>query len=388
MSKNYQSLNTKFVHAGESPDAQFGAIAPLLVRTKTFRQPEFGVESAWAYSRGKNPTRSILEKKLELILGQGQATVFGSGDAATTMLLFNFLPGDHIICGKELYGGTVRLLEQLFKDYGILVSHIDVENEKEVAKALKPTTKAIFVETITNPSLNVTDLTRVSKIAKKHKLEFVVDATFTPPSSINPFYYGADTVLYSLSKYFGGHNDCLGGALITKNKKWHERHVWLQWSVGALLSPDESYRFIQELKTLGLRWRRVSDTADEVAKFLQSHPKIKKVNYPALKKQNSFDAVYAKNGFGGVISLELNETRYENLKKFVTDIQKNEIIVFAESLASPETIISHPATMSHRSLSDEKRQSLGISKSFFRLSVGFEGAQDIIKSLESSLKKL
>lgn len=384
-----QHISTKLVHGGEAPDAEFGAIAPLLVRTKTFRQPRFGKESKWQYSRGKNPTRSILEAKLESLLdNKGQAAVFSTGDAATTVLLLNLKPNDHIVCSKELYGGTIRLIDQLFKDYGIRATYVDLGDVKALNNNIQESTKFILTETISNPCLNIVDLNVISKIAIKHKVQLIVDATFTPPNVINPFDYGADTVLYSLSKYIGGHNDSLGGALITKNKSWHERHTWLQWTVGATLSPDECYRFIQEIKTLDLRWRRVSETAVQLAKYLQESPKVKKVNYPSLYKLSKFGAVYTNSGFGSVVSFELHEQEQNKLEKFVNDIQKDNIVVFAESLSSPETILSHPATMSHRSLTNKQRSDIGINYGFFRLSVGFEDAGDIIRSTKSALKNL
>lgn len=387
---NKPGLATKLVHAGEKPDPITGAIAPVLVRTKTFKQPEFGVESAWQYSRGKNPTRTILEEKLASLVGEGKATVFGSGDAATAMWLLTFKPGDHIIACQELYGGTVRLLDQLFADFGIKTSYVDVHDEKAVKTAVKPGTKAILVESPTNPKLGIIDLTKVGKLARELNLTFVTDMTFAPPCTTNPFEYGADVIIYSLSKYFAGHNDVIGGAIVTRSEELDAKLRWLQWSVGATLSPDECYRVIQEIKTLNLRWQRVSATANTLAAYLQGRPEIAKLYHPSLSTHENHELAkkQMKNGFGAVVSFGLRTNDMATLKKFVEKTQESGVIVFAESLASPETILAHPATMSHRSLTPERRKQLGINEGFFRLSVGFEDPQDIINALENGFKVL
>lgn len=381
---------TKLVHGGEKPDPVTGAIAPPLVRTKTFRQPEFGVESEWQYSRGKNPTRSVLEEKLADLLGKGKATAFGSGDAATTMLLLTFKPGDHLIACDDLYGGTVRLLNQLFADFGIETTYVNIHDKKAVLKAKKPNTKAILVESPTNPKLEITDLAEVGETARELGVKFITDMTFSPPCTTNPFDYGADVIIYSLSKYFAGHNDTIGGAIVTTDEKLDARLRWLQWSVGAVLSPDESYRVIQGIKTLGMRWERVSKTAQTVAEYLQSRSEVVKLYYPGLAKHDNHEiaARQMKNGFGGVLSFALRVKDRPVVKSFVDAAQKSGVIVYAESLASPETILAHPATMSHRSLTPERRKQLGITEGFFRLSVGFEEPEDIIKALDAAFAEL
>jgi cystathionine beta-lyase/cystathionine gamma-synthase len=388
--KNSTGLSTKLVHAGEPPDPITGAIAPLLVRTKTFRQPEFGKEAKWQYSRGKNPTRTILETKLASLLGKGTATVFGSGDAATAMFLLSLRPGDHILCCEELYGGTVRLLDQLFSDFGIKTSYIDVEDKEAVRKSITPQTKVMWIESPTNPKLGIIDLEKVSKIAKKFGLHLVMDMTFSPPCTNNPFDFGADTIIYSLSKYFGGHNDILGGAIVTLDKDIQERMEWLQWTVGAVLAPDECYRIIQELKTLEMRWKRVSETAQVVANYLKEHSAVAKVYYPGLASHpnHTIAKKQMKNGFGSVISFDLFEQSASKIKVFVDSLQKTNLIMFAESLASPETILAHPASMSHRSLTEEQRAKGKIHIGFFRLSVGFEDPKDIINALNKGLTLL
>lgn len=392
MTQNTSGFATKLVHGGEEIDPLTGAIAPVLIRSKTFSQPEFGKESKWQYSRGKNPTRSILERKLEVLAGGGYATVFGSGDAATAMFLLTLNPGDHIIACEELYGGTVRLFDQLFNRFGISVSYVDIENEAEVKKVLTNKTVAVWVESPTNPRLNAIDLAVVGKIAKKYKLRFVADLTFAPPCSIQPFEYGVDTVIYSLSKYFAGHNDVIGGAVVTKDKELYDKLCWLQWSVGATLSPDECYRTIQELKTLNLRWERVSQTANKVAQFLDRHNQVEKLYHPTSKSYPQKDRTVIKKQmgeyYGSVIGFDLKIKTLDKIKKFVSTLQDTGLVVFGESLSSPETLLAHPASMSHRGMSQEQRDELGITINFFRLSVGFEDSDDIIQAIDYALSTI
>jgi cystathionine gamma-lyase len=382
-----QGLGTTLIHGGEVPDPLTGAIAPILVRTKTFQQPKFGQEAKWQYSRGKNPTRSILERKLESLVPGGKATVFGSGDAATTMFLLTLKPGDHLICCKELYGGTIRLFDQLFADFGIRATYVDVNNVKEVRGAKTDRTVAIWVESPTNPKLGIIDLAKVGELARELKIRFIADLTFAPPCTTDPFSYGIETIIYSLSKYFGGHNDVIGGAVVTRNQAVYDRLCWLQWSVGAVLSPDECYRLIQEIKTLELRWNRVSQSAQKVAEYLASRTDIKKVYYPGLSSHKGHEIAkrQMKNGFGSVVSFDLTASSNEEIAKFVSVLQDTGLVIFAESLSSPETILSHPASMSHRSLTQEKRNDLGIGNNFFRLSLGFEDPEDIIAALDIAL---
>jgi cystathionine gamma-lyase len=380
-------IGTRLVHGGQSPDPLTGAIAPVLVRSKTFQQPVFGVESKWQYSRAANPTRSILERQLESLVGDGQATVFGTGDAATTMFLLTLKPGDHIICCRELYGGTLRLFNQLFADFGIQSSYVDIEDIEAVKKVQTDSTVAIWVESPTNPKLGVIDLNKVGEISRELNLRYIVDLTFAPPCTTDPFACGAETVVYSLSKYFGGHNDALGGAIVTKNQALYDRLRWLQWSVGAVLSPDECYRIIQGLKTLELRWARASQSAQAVAEHLQKHDQVQKVYYPGLPDHPGHEIIkkQMKHGFGSALAFDLVSGDLGLIRQFVNSLQDSQLVVFGESLASPETILAHPASMSHRSLTQEHRDNLTINNNFFRLSLGFEDPADIIRVFDEAL---
>jgi len=383
-------FNTQLVHAGEAPDPRTGAVAPVLVRSKTFAQKEFGVESEFQYSRGKNPTRQQLEEKLAILEGGGQAAVFASGVAAEAAFFLTLSPGDHVLCCQEVYGGTFRLLDQLLSRFGIEFDFVDFTNESAIRKAIKKNTKYLFVETPTNPSMHVIDLRLIAKISKDTKIPFAVDATFSPPCTTRCFLYGAETVIHSLSKYISGHNDILGGAVITRNAALYEKLNFLQRTIGAVLSPDECYRVLQEVKTLSLRWNYVSKSALEVAKFLSKNKKVARVLYPGLVTHQNHDvaAKQMKNGYGGVLSFELKYKKKEKLKKFVDLLRAHGPIIYGESLASPETIIAYPPLMSHKSLPREVRESLGINDGFFRLSLGFEDTKDILHALGVSLGRL
>ena len=385
--KREWGFSTKLVHGGEKPDKETGAIAPILVRSKTFAQKEFGIESKFQYSRGKNPTRQKLEEKLVELEGDGQATVYASGVAAEAAFLFTLSPGDHILCCQEVYGGTFRLLDQLLSNFGITFDFVDFSSEKSIEAGITPSTKYLFVETPTNPSLHIIDLSLVARISKKTGIPFVVDATFSPPCALQSFEFGAETVIHSLSKYIAGHNDVIGGAIITKNEKLQEKLVFLHKTLGAILSPDECYRVLQEIKTLELRWKRVSETALEVAKFLEKSNQIEKVLYPGLPSHpgHAIAKRQSKGGHGAVVSFVLKNKHHFKLKKFVDTLREHGPVVYGESLASPETIIAYPPLMSHKSLPKDVRESLGIRDGFFRLSVGFEDPADIIYGLEKAL---
>lgn len=388
--KKLVGFSTQAVHAGEAPDSLTGAIAPILVRSKTFAQKEFGVEPEFQYSRGKNPTRIKLEEKLAALEGDGQTTVFASGVAAEAMFFLTLSPGDHILCCDEIYGGTFRLLNQFLSNLGIKFDFVNFQEEKAIRSKITPKTRYLFIETPTNPSLNIIDLSLVAKISRDTKVPFVVDATFSPPCATRPFEFGAETVIHSLSKYIAGHNDVIGGAVITKNIALHEKLNFLHRTIGAILSPDECYRVLQEVKTLEIRWRRVSETAMIVAQFLKKHKKIAQVFYPGLPSHpgHSIAKKQTEGGYGAVISFVLKNEHHSDLKKFIDTVRDNSPIVYGESLASPETIIAYPPLMSHKSVPEKIRKMLGITNGFFRLSVGFESPEDIIRGLEAGLKKL
>lgn len=393
MDVNSQSdvgLATALVHGGERPDAVTGAIAPVLVRSKTYRQPHFGEESAWKYSRGTNPTRASLEAKLESIEGEGQATTFSSGLGAITSLLLTMKPGDHILFSREIYGGTYRLLDQVFDSFGLTFGFANFEDKQEVSRHITDSTRYLFVESPSNPSLHITDLQLAGEISRDSGIPLVVDGTFAPPVTTRAFDFGAETIVYSLSKYFAGHNDVIGGAILTRNAALHTRLKFMQSSAGAILSPDECYRVIQGVKTLHLRWERVSDSAQKVAEYLQTHPAIKRVLYPGLSTHPHHDVALQqmKNGFGGVIGFETHCHDQTLLHCFIESLEARGTVLYGESLASPETLLAYPLHMSHRSLPEADLKNLAITKGFFRLSLGFENVEDIIDDFHRSLDVL
>lgn len=383
-------FNTLLVHAGEEPDALTGAVAPTLVRSKTFAQKTFGVEDTYQYSRGKNPTRDVLQEKLSVLEGGGLTSVFGSGVAAEAALLLTLSPGDRILCCQEIYGGTFRLLTTVLAKFGISADFARFDTEESICNVLTNQTRYLWVETPTNPSLHIINLALVQRVSEKSGVPFVVDSTFAPPCTTRAFDYGAETVVHSLSKYIAGHNDVLGGAVITRNEKLHEEMLFMQKTLGAVLSPDECYRVLQGVKTLSLRWQRVSESAQSLAEFLAKHPKVKRVLYPGLATHPNHDIAkkQMQEGFGGVLSFELVETHLNWLEQFVNTVREYGPIIYGESLASPETILAYPPLMSHKSLPEKEREELGIGKGFFRLSLGFEDPRDIIHGLSKGLEQL
>jgi len=385
-------FSTKGIHAGEKPDAQTGAVAPILVRTKTYHWPSFDSDPVYKYSRGKNPTRSILEEKLAGLEDTGgkqcYATVFASGVAAEACLFLTMKPGDHILFSQEIYGGTYRLIETVLAPFGLTADYVDFDDEEKVKSLIQPTTKYLFVETPTNPSLHIVDLEQVGKLSKKYGIPLVVDATFAPPVTTNSFAYGSEIVIYSLSKYFAGHNDAIGGAIVTTDKALDDKLRFSQGAIGAILSPDECYRIIQGIKTLDLRYRRASESAQIVAEYLARHGAIEKVFYPGLLIHKGYEIAKKQMtaGFGSVVSFVLKDESHETARHFVDTLIEGGLITYGESLASPETILAYPPLMSHKSLGEEVRQELGITKGFFRLSLGLEDAEDIISQLENALR--
>lgn len=376
------ALSTRLVHAGDDLSQVAGAVAPVIVRSKTYRWESLDANPDYKYSRGANPTRTALERTLEGLESQPvRATVFASGLAAETCLFLTLNPGDHVILGREVYGGTYRLLEQVLGKFGLAASYVDLNDEAAVRAAVRPTTRLVFAEPISNPSLHVTDVARVGRLVRELGLALVVDATFAPPVTFDAFAAGADTVVYSLSKYHAGHNDLVMGAIVTKDRALDEKLRFLYGAVGAIPSPDDCYRVIQGIKTLALRFRRASETALEVARRLGENGAIGRVLYPGLAPHPQFSG-----GCGSVVSFALADESPERVRRFADRIVADGLIVFGESLASPETILAYPTKMSHRSLPAEVRVGeLGITDGFFRLSLGFEDPADILAALGRAL---
>jgi cystathionine gamma-lyase len=384
-----EHFSTLAVHAAEAPDKTTGAVAPIVVRSKTFAQ-RIGVDQQFHYSRGNNPTRNQLSDKLAILENGKYACCFASGNAATAAFLLTLSPGDHILFCQEVYGGTYRLMEEMMNRFGVTGTYVDFSNEESILAGIQPNTKWLFVETPTNPSLHIIDLDMVNRVSKKTHIPFVVDSTFSPPCCTRPLDYGADVVIQSLSKYIAGHNDVLAGALITNDKDLFDKFWFVFRTVGAVLSPDEAYRVLQGVKTLPMRWERVSKSALSLARELKWSEKVKNVYYPGLDTHpNHRIAVrQMRTGFGAVLSFELKDEYHGKIEKFVNTVLDNSHIIYAESLASPETILAYPPIMSHKSVPRDVRLSLGITDGFFRLSVGFEEPADIFKGLKAGFDVL
>ena len=368
-------------------------VAPILVRSKTYHWPGIDADPQYKYSRGANPTRSQLEDALiknECYKGDLHAAAFGSGIAAEAAFFMGLSPGDRVLLCDEIYGGTYRLFNLILKRLGIECDFADFNDYAGARKKITRRTKYIFVEPISNPSLVVTDMNNVARLSRETGVPFSVDGTFCPAPAFKAFEWGAEAVIYSLSKYFSGHNDSLGGAVLTRNKKVFESVKLMQSTLGAVLSPDECYRIIQGMKSLDIRWKHVSASAATVAGWIWSHEKVERALYPGLTSHLRHESACAqfKHGCGSVVSFELKTKDRAKVKRFVDAIIADKKIVFGESLASPETILAYPAIMSHRSLPARQRLSLGITDGFFRLSLGFDDPQEIIRSLDKALARI
>lgn len=361
--------------------------APVLVRSKNYHWPGLDADPKYKYSRGSNPTRTELEDvlvSLEKHTETLHAATFASGLGAEAAFFLTLSPGDRVLLCDEIYGGTYRLFHSFLNRFDVHCDFADLNDIEQAKKKITKDTKYIFVEPLSNPSLSVTNLETVAKLSKETGIPFVVDNTFCPPPALYAFEYGAHAIIYSLTKYFGGHADAVGGAVITKDSTLNEKLRFQQSTLGATLSPDECYRFIQGIKTLPIRWRRVSDTALQVAEWLSKQPSISKVLHPGLPSHKDFELAKKqfKKGIGSVISFEIKT----DPRKFVDAIIDETNIVFGESLSSPETLLCYPALMSHKSIPEAERLALGITDGFFRLSVGFEDVEEIIGGLKKGLE--
>ena len=375
---------TKTIHAGQSPEPTTGAVMPPIYQVSTYRQPGLGQDWPYDYARTINPTRRALERNLAALEGGVDARCFASGMSAISAVLHLFRSGDHIIVSENVYGGTYRLFEGVLRKYGLDFSWVDTSDLAAVEGAIGKNTKMIFVETPTNPTLTLTDLAKVSRIAGNHKLTLTVDNTFMSPALQNPIALGADIVVHSTTKYINGHSDSVGGCVITTKKSTAEKLAYLQNSVGAILSPMDSFMVLRGIKTLALRMECHDRNARQVAAFLESHPKVGKVIYPGLKShpQHSL-AKRQMRGFGGMISFDMGSLA--RAKKFLGRVK---LCALAESLGGVETLISHPASMTHGSVPKQERERIGVTDGLVRISVGIETVDDLIADLESALKGL
>ncbi|RZA07100.1 MAG: cystathionine gamma-synthase [Proteobacteria bacterium] len=391
LTKKDLSMDTLAIHAGQEPDPSTGAIMTPIYQTSTFVQTGLGVHKGFEYARTKNPTRSAYEAlvaSLELEQnGAGYGAAFGSGVGATTTVLHLLQPGDHVIATDDLYGGTFRLFDKVFAagGKGHQFSYVDMSDLAAFEAAFKPNTKMVWIETPTNPLLKLVDLEKTIAIAKKKGAIVVVDNTFMSPYFQRPFRFGADIVLHSATKYLNGHSDMVGGITVAKDKALADQIYFLQKSIGAVPGPMDSFLAMRGIKTLHLRMERHAKNAQAIAERLEKHPRVEKVIYPGLASHPQH-ALAKKQmlGFGGMISFVVKGGMDASRKV----VEGTKIFALAESLGGVESLIEHPAIMTHASVPAETRKALGIDDGFIRISVGVEGLDDLWSDLEAALNSV
>ncbi|MEP7053196.1 MAG: cystathionine gamma-synthase [Pseudomonadota bacterium] len=376
------AFETLAVHAGYEPDPSHGAVMPPVVMASTFAQPEPGKPLKYDYSRSGNPTRAALESALAALEGGTRGFAFSSGCAAATTLLHTLKPGDHVISGDDVYGGTFRLFDKVMKPFGIESSFVDLSDVSRLDGAITAKTRFIWFETPTNPTLKLADIAAISAIAARRGVRVVVDNTFASPVLQRPLELGASVVLHSTTKYINGHSDVVGGALITSDPELCEHLPFLQNAIGAVPSPMDCYLVMRGIKTLPVRMRAHVAGAAELAVRLAAHRRVTKVHYPGLKTHPQYElAARQMSGPGGMIAVDL-ATDLHGSRKF---LQALRIFALAESLGGVESLAEHPALMTHASIPAESRKALGISDTLVRLSVGIENVEDLWRDLEGAL---
>ncbi|HJV17999.1 MAG TPA: bifunctional cystathionine gamma-lyase/homocysteine desulfhydrase [Bacillales bacterium] len=373
---------TKLIHGGISNDPLTGAVSIPIYQVSTYKQDSIGGHKGYEYSRTGNPTRHALEELIKDIEGGYAGFAFGSGMAAITAVIMMFNSGDHVILTDDVYGGTFRVLTKVLNRFGIESTFVDTSNLENIKNEIRPNTKALYLETPTNPLLKITDIEAASKIAKEHGLLSIVDNTFATPYWQNPIEQGADIVLHSATKYIGGHSDVVAGLVVVNSEKLAEDLHFVQNSTGGVLGPQDSWLLIRGIKTLGVRMEEHETNTKAIVEFLQSHPSVKKVYYPGLESHPNHEiAKKQTRGFGGMVSFDVGS------EEQVADLlSKVKYFTLAESLGAVESLISVPAKMTHASIPKERREELGITDGLVRISVGLEDAEDLIDDLKQALQ--
>jgi len=377
---------TKVIHAGIGPDPLTGAVMTPIYQTSTYAQESPGVHKGYAYARSQNPTRGALEANLAALENGQHGISFGSGLAAQDSIMKLLKPGDEIISTNDLYGGSYRQMMGVYAKYGIVCHFIDLADTDNFEALINENTKLIWVETPTNPMLKIIDIKAVCKIAKKHNINVLVDNTFSSPYLQNPLDLGADIVLHSATKYLGGHSDVVHGAIIVKDDELHDQIRFIQNASGAVPGPQDCFLILRGIKTLHLRVQRACDTAKIVAKFLLDHPAVANVYYPGLESHPSHSiAKKQMRDYGGMVSFDLKQNTEEMAGKVLSNTH---YFTLAESLGGVESLIGHPASMTHGSIPREERLKVGLTDSLIRLSIGVEDPDDLITDLEKALKTI
>ncbi len=377
-------FDTKVVQAGMTPDPTTGAILPPLYQTATYVLEEVGRDKGFDYTRSANPTRQIMEEMLATIDGGKYGVAYASGMAAVDSCMKLLKAGDHVVCSDDVYGGVSRHFNQILVNYDLHFTYVDSSDPANVEHAITPNTKLIWVETPTNPLLKITDLEAVGKIAKKHGIMFGVDSTFATPVFLRPLEFGADLVMHSTTKYLSGHNQLIGGVVITNREDLFEQLKFVQKTIGAVPGPFDCWLTILGVKTLDLRMKKHAANAQAVAEYLEAHPKVSIVTFPGLPSHPMHKVAKEQmSGFSGMISFELTG----GIPAGKTVMNSVQLAKLAESLGAVETMITHPATMTHADVPQAEREARGLTDGLVRISVGIENPDDIISDLEQALDK-
>lgn len=376
-------FNTKTIHGKQKPDAAYGSVMPPIYQTSTFVQSTPGKHKGYAYARSSNPTRHALEDSFASIENGHYGLAFSSGLAAIDAVLKLLKQGDEVIATHDLYGGTYRLFTKLYEKFGVKFHFVDMQNVESIEAYINSNTKLIWIESPTNPMLNIIDIKYTAKIANKHKVVLAVDNTFATPYLQRPLDLGADIVMHSATKYLGGHSDVVMGALIVNDKELAERLYFIQNSSGAICGPQDAFLVLRGIKTLHVRMQRHCENAKAVATFLADHPKIKNVYWPGFKTHPNYNVARVQmKDFGGMVSFTTKENDYKAAIKIVENLR---IFALAESLGGVESLAGHPASMTHASIPKDDREKMGIVDSLIRLSIGIEDEADLIADLKQAI---
>lgn len=375
-------FNTKAIHAGQQPEETSGAVMPPIFQTSTYVQEAPNVHKGYDYARVANPTRTALEKLIAGLENADDCACFASGCAAMDAFIKMYRPGDHIIASDDLYGGTYRMFTKVFQPFGIEFSFVDMTDIENVKNATTENTKLIWVETPTNPLLRVVDIEKLANYAKERDITSIVDNTFASPYLQKPLDLGADAVLHSTTKYLGGHSDVIGGAVATSNKEIMEELRFQVKTTGGVPGPMDCYLTLRGIKTLHIRMQRAVENAKVIAEFLDSHPKVGDVIYPGLKSHKQHEiAKKQMEDFGAMVSFTLKDDSTETAKKFMSSTR---LFALAESLGGVESLVNHPASMTHGSIPKKVREEAGLKDSLIRLSVGIEDSEDLVEDLKQA----
>jgi cystathionine gamma-lyase/cystathionine beta-lyase/cystathionine gamma-lyase/homocysteine desulfhydrase len=373
---------TRAIHDGQEPDPSTGSVSVPIYATSTYVQDELGKNRGYEYARVSNPTRDRLEKNLASLEGGVASRVFASGMAAINAICAMHKSGDHVVCGNDLYGGVPRLFNQMLSGYGFKFTYVNTSNAKNVERAIRKNTRMVYVETPTNPLMSISDIVAIAQICRRKKVELVVDNTFMSPFFQQPIALGADMVVHSTTKFLNGHSDGLGGVVVCTRQEQAEQLGFVQKAAGAILSPFECWLVLRGTKTLAVRMLQHDCNGRRVAQYLAAHKKVKKVFYPGLKHHPQHElACRQMSGFGSMITFETG-----SLANAARILKRVRVCTLAESLGGVETLISHPATMTHAALGAKGRKAIGITDGMVRISVGIEDVDDVIADLDQALR--